>query len=47
MKFNPLIPELSVSNFEKSLEFYRDILGFKVELKAGNMKALVFDKSFL
>jgi catechol 2,3-dioxygenase-like lactoylglutathione lyase family enzyme len=31
MKFNKLIPELSVSNFQKSLEFYTKILGFKVE----------------
>lgn len=29
MKFNSLIPELSVSNIEKSLEFYTSI-GFKV-----------------
>ena len=31
MKFNKLIPELSVTNIEESLGFYRDILGFKVE----------------
>jgi catechol 2,3-dioxygenase-like lactoylglutathione lyase family enzyme len=31
MNFNSLIPELSVSNLSKSLEFYRDILGFKIE----------------
>jgi len=31
MKFNKLIPELSVSDFEKSLKFYTKILGFKVE----------------
>ena len=30
MKFNSLIPELSVSNFEKSLEFYTKIIGFKI-----------------
>ena len=29
MKFNSLIPELSVSNIEKSVEFYKKI-GFKV-----------------
>jgi catechol 2,3-dioxygenase-like lactoylglutathione lyase family enzyme len=29
--FNPLIPELSCANFEKSLSFYIDILGFKIE----------------
>lgn len=30
-KFNKLIPELSVSNIEKSLDFYINILGFKLE----------------
>lgn len=30
MKFNPLIPELSVSNFEKSLSFYTSVLGFRI-----------------
>lgn len=30
MKFNKLIPELSVSNLNKSLEFYKS-LGFKIE----------------
>ncbi len=31
MKFNKLIPELSVSNLQKSIEFYINIIGFKVE----------------
>jgi len=31
MKFNKLIPELSVSNLAKSIKFYVDILGFKLE----------------
>ena len=31
MKFNALIPELSVSDIEKTKEFYVDILGFKIE----------------
>ncbi len=31
MKFNKLIPELSVSNFKNSLNFYTNILGFKIE----------------
>ncbi len=31
MKFNKLVPELSVKNFEKSLKFYTEVIGFKVE----------------
>ena len=31
MHFNQLIPELSVENLEKSLEFYCDVLGFHLE----------------
>ena len=31
MPQNKLVPELLVSNLENSLQFYRDILGFKVE----------------
>ncbi len=31
MMFNKLIPELSVSNVGKSLEFYAGVLGFTVE----------------
>ena len=31
MKFNALIPELSVSDIEKSIYFYIDVLGFKIE----------------
>ena len=31
MKFNSLIPELSVTDIEKSKRFYIDILGFKIE----------------
>ena len=38
MKFNKLIPELGVSNFEKSLEFYTKILGFKIEYKRNESK---------
>ena len=30
MRFNKLIPELSVTNLEKSLEFYKTV-GFKIE----------------
>ncbi|MCW4050303.1 MAG: VOC family protein [Candidatus Bathyarchaeota archaeon] len=31
MEFNKLIPELSVSNIHKSLQFYSKILGFTIE----------------
>lgn len=30
-KFNPIMPELYVSDYEKSLKFYTEILGFKLE----------------
>ena len=30
MNFNKLIPELSVSNIKNSLQYYRNILGFKI-----------------
>ena len=31
MRFNKLVPELTVSDIKKSLDFYVNILGFKVE----------------
>lgn len=31
MKFNKLIPELSVSDITRSIKFYTEILGFKIE----------------
>jgi len=31
MKFSSLLPELMISDFKKSLEFYVNIIGFKVE----------------
>ena len=31
MKFNALIPELSVSNIQNSLNFYINVLGFKIK----------------
>ena len=31
MRFNKLVPELSVTDTQKSLQFYVDILGFTVE----------------
>ena len=33
MDFQPLVPELSVSNFEKSLSFYTEVLKFRVEFQ--------------
>lgn len=38
MKFNRLIPELAVSNLKKSLNFYVDILGFKIEYERKESK---------
>ena len=31
MKSNSLVPELSITNFEKTIDFYTRILGFKIE----------------
>ncbi|MDD5626978.1 MAG: VOC family protein [Patescibacteria group bacterium] len=36
MKFNSLKPELYVSNFQKSLYFYTNLLGFKLEYQRPN-----------
>lgn len=33
MNFNRLIPELSVSNFERRLAFYTAVLSFKVDFQ--------------
>lgn len=38
MNFNKLIPELSVSDIEKSLNFYTNILGFKIEYQREEKK---------
>jgi hypothetical protein len=38
MKFNKLIPELSVKDINNSLNFYRNILGFKVEYERKESK---------
>ncbi len=38
MKFNALIPELTVSDIEKTKEFYIDILGFKIEFERSEDK---------
>ncbi|MBI5123274.1 VOC family protein [Candidatus Roizmanbacteria bacterium] len=37
MKFNNLKPELYVSNFQKSLNFYTNILDFKLEYQRSNL----------
>ena len=34
--WNPMVPELSVSNFERSLAFYVDLLGFFIRIKREN-----------
>lgn len=36
MKFNPLIPELYISDFKKSLDFYINVLGFTLEYQREN-----------
>jgi len=46
MEFNKLVPELSVSDFEKSLKFYKK-LGFKVEYSRENFAFLSFQGSQL
>ena len=38
MKFNSLIPELSVSNLERTRAFYIDTLGFKMEYERPEKK---------
>ena len=36
MQFNPLLPELYVTDFKKSLHFYTKIIGFKLEYSREN-----------
>jgi catechol 2,3-dioxygenase-like lactoylglutathione lyase family enzyme len=38
MKFNKLIPELTVRDMKKSLDFYKKILGFKMEYERKEAK---------
>lgn len=38
MKFNKLVPEIAVSDIEKSLKFYTKVLGFKVEYQRPESK---------
>ena len=34
--WNPMVPELSVTDFEKSLNFYQELLGFKIKNQRSN-----------
>lgn len=36
MKSNPLVPEVYVTNFKKSLHFYTEILGYTIEYQRDN-----------
>lgn len=36
MKSNPLLPELYVTDFKKSLNFYTEVLGFAIEYTREN-----------
>lgn len=45
MKFNKLIPELSVTNIKKSSKFYTEILGFKIEYPRKQFAFLSFQGS--
>ncbi len=45
MKFNKLIPELSVSDFEKTLEFYIKIIGFEIKYTREKFAFLSFNGS--
>ena len=45
MEFNKLIPELMVSDFEKSLDFYTNILHFKIEYTRENFVFLSYQGS--
>jgi catechol 2,3-dioxygenase-like lactoylglutathione lyase family enzyme len=49
MNFLPIIAELSITDFKKSLHFYVDILGFKIEYqrKNPNFAFLSYGKSQL
>ena len=38
MKFNKLIPELKVSNFKKSFDFYTKVVGFKLKYERPESK---------
>ncbi|HBO7184378.1 TPA: VOC family protein, partial [Pseudomonas aeruginosa] len=34
--WNPMVPELLVSNFDESLKFYQNLLGFKIRNQRSN-----------
>jgi catechol 2,3-dioxygenase-like lactoylglutathione lyase family enzyme len=41
--WNPMVPELTVSDYAKSLEFYTNILGFKIRFTRTNFAYLELD----
>ena len=43
MKWNKMVPEITVTNFEKSFFFYTKVLGFKVVHKRENPKFVYLD----
>lgn len=44
MRFNPLVPELQVRDFERSLGFYRDVLGFEILYMRGEERFAFLDR---
>ncbi len=42
--WNPMVPELTVSNFKKSLSFYTETLGFKVRIQRDNPDFAYFEQ---
>lgn len=47
MKFNDLIPELSVSSIVESKRFYIDVLGFKLEYERGEDDIAIIKSSLV
>ena len=45
MEFNSLIPELIVSDLQRSINFYVKILGFKIEYKRNNFVFISLEKN--
>lgn len=38
MKWNPLVPELTISNFQKSIDFYVRLIGFEIKYQRNDPK---------